>query len=814
MNLGLLNSSKVSAPDVPNDYLLREPLLNEINSGLEKENILIQSPAGFGKSTLVAAYLTHYNINAAWLSLDENDNEVERLISYIAFGFRKTGKALQDTESSLSSTSFVDSTDLISTFKKEIENLQTETLFVIDDFHLVTNETCQDLILVFLKSKNVKTIFISRLELPVVNWHDYNTIHFIGIDKLTFSKEEFYAYFDSMDQLKPSIELYQEGWITGIKLSAQPSNGLTSAKSVVAKAIKNFSDPDIIYTLSLLEWFDEALCIALFDRDDIIEELTVSPLIISKNKSSHYRFHHLIRDIASSLFDLEHSSNVSASLIKAVEYFLTIQDNSSAFDLSIKIRNELLTQRSFLALRIDHFNSFQLRNLVPISEKLNRVFHEDKAEKTLTSAWVDIVRGDTLKMISRLNELDKEALPSNLIGEYYALLTYRSYVMGDHKAVINQADLAFSHSIENLYAFGFLYIFKIGSLQSLGKIAEAYEFAIHELERVESRYLKCQILLVLCYISRFECKQEEVKRYAESLLFLSKEIENQEGIANASAFISEYYYLRGNSIEGLKHSKRAFELKDRTIGVIKMSIIWNHARILENLGKVDSAKDLIEQELVKSISEGNHFLQSYFEGMLLHLALLSGKDQASLSADHIVNIDPNLPISESYSPVITVLLLKSINEPNSIYDFLLKVKENLKRNQNLRPLAEVHIIESILLMKAGKPKEAYNTLDLAICEMPNDNFKQLFLEYCRIAPALKSYFDSSNIPVDHGLASLELLSNRETQILELFKERLSDKEIAKKLGISYSTVKRHNANIFKKLVVNTKREALERLQIM
>ncbi|MCP4404457.1 MAG: helix-turn-helix transcriptional regulator [bacterium] len=69
-------------------------------------------------------------------------------------------------------------------------------------------------------------------------------------------------------------------------------------------------------------------------------------------------------------------------------------------------------------------------------------------------------------------------------------------------------------------------------------------------------------------------------------------------------------------------------------------------------------------------------------------------------------------------------------------------------------------------------------------------------------------------PAINTVPFIEDLTNRELEILQLLAQRLSNQEIADRLFISSRTVKRHLYNLYQKLDVHGRREALTKARAL
>src|SRR4051794_36024097 len=73
--------AKLIPPRVPTDLVARAALLDRFEAGLDRKLTLIAAPAGYGKTTLLAAWLKDTARHAAYLALDEYDADLAVFVS-------------------------------------------------------------------------------------------------------------------------------------------------------------------------------------------------------------------------------------------------------------------------------------------------------------------------------------------------------------------------------------------------------------------------------------------------------------------------------------------------------------------------------------------------------------------------------------------------------------------------------------------------------------------------------------------------------------------------------------------------------------
>jgi len=78
-----LLATKLHVPRPRAQLVPRSHLIERLQQGMEHPLTLVSAPAGFGKTTLLAQWLAESAAPAAWLSLEPEDNDPVRFLTYL-----------------------------------------------------------------------------------------------------------------------------------------------------------------------------------------------------------------------------------------------------------------------------------------------------------------------------------------------------------------------------------------------------------------------------------------------------------------------------------------------------------------------------------------------------------------------------------------------------------------------------------------------------------------------------------------------------------------------------------------------------------
>src|SRR5215469_6535987 len=139
-----LLTTKYFVPYLPHSLILRPQLMKLLDEGMSRPLTLVSAPAGFGKTTLLSAWARAQrsnNIQVAWLSLTEEDNDLTRFWTYILAALNEAQPELCAGLVILSQQH--PSTDLSSLLTALISWLAYSSrpvVLILDDYHVITEQ--------------------------------------------------------------------------------------------------------------------------------------------------------------------------------------------------------------------------------------------------------------------------------------------------------------------------------------------------------------------------------------------------------------------------------------------------------------------------------------------------------------------------------------------------------------------------------------------------------------------------------------------------------------------------------------------------
>jgi len=311
----------------------RTRLIHQINGNLGRKLTLISAPAGFGKTTLLAEWLAQTDDCCAWLTLDAYDNDLPRLLRYLAAALQTVDEGLGETAVSLlEAPEPPDPRYVIASLINEIAGQNGRIILILDDYHHIENTAIHEALAYLLEHQppQLHLILTSRADplLPLGRLRVRQQMDEIRAADLRFSEDEAAVFLRQLwgIQLSPeqvaALEARTEGWIAGLHLAVLALRQLTSPEEI-ARFVADFTGShryildylvdealhrqppalqNFLLQSAILDRFCADLCQAVLEIDDAqaqLAQVEVANLFLVRldDRGEWFRYHRLFADL-------------------------------------------------------------------------------------------------------------------------------------------------------------------------------------------------------------------------------------------------------------------------------------------------------------------------------------------------------------------------------------------------------------------------------------------------------------------------------------------------------------------------------------
>lgn len=329
-----LIKTKLFAPLARPNLVVRQRLLRLLEEGYLQgcRLSLICAPAGYGKSMLAAQWLNQFGpdskANVYWLSLDRNDNNFVRFLSYLtaALGIDNLDCS---TYRAIGMPQLPTTDVLISNLINDISRASNQSIvLVLDDYQRIQlpqiHQTIEALIDHGPPSLHLAMITREDPPLALSRMRVQGELTEVRAENLRFTQEESDLFFKEVMKLNlepqwvKTLEMRTEGWIAGLQLAALSIRGHEDIAGFLEKfrgshryvmdylmdEVLKLQSEDIrrfLFQTSMLEKFNVDICEAITGRQDCREVLLYLEqsnlfLIPLDNQLTWYRYHHMFAD--------------------------------------------------------------------------------------------------------------------------------------------------------------------------------------------------------------------------------------------------------------------------------------------------------------------------------------------------------------------------------------------------------------------------------------------------------------------------------------------------------------------------------------
>ncbi|HLX57356.1 MAG TPA: AAA family ATPase, partial [Ktedonobacteraceae bacterium] len=372
-------ATKLYLPRLRPNVVSRPRLIERLNEGLHRKLTLIAAPAGFGKTTLLSAWVEGIERPTAWLSLDAGENDPILFLTYLVAALQTIAPTIGEGVLGVLQSSPPPPTEaILVALLNEITRLPDHFVLVLDDYHVIDARPV-DVALTYLVEHlppQMHLVIATREDpqLPLARLRAQGQLTELRATDLRFTAFEAAGFLTQVMGLNLSaadiaaLEDRTEGWIAGLQLAALSMQSHQDVPEfirafagdhryivdyLVEEVLQRQPEPVRRFLLqtSILDRLHGPLCDAVTGQEEGNARLEALErgnfFVVPLDDTRHwYRYHHLFAEVLSAHLRAEQSDQLATlhrrasawyeqhgSVADAIRHALAAEDFARAADL-------------------------------------------------------------------------------------------------------------------------------------------------------------------------------------------------------------------------------------------------------------------------------------------------------------------------------------------------------------------------------------------------------------------------------------------------------------------------------------------------
>lgn len=865
----LIIYSKLEIPILNDSLIRRENLEKILDQSLNKKLTYITSPSGFGKTTLLSQWSKNIDVDLAWISLDENDNNIHQFFRYLIISIQRStnlnfGKELIEELNS----NLINIDRIIILFLNEFIIYPTKYNIIIDNYNEITNEDIRRALnkIINYIPNNVSIIISSKKKdtlIDISKLRSFNQLLELNTEDIKFNSKDLESFFKikgfklDNNQLK-KIEEKTEGWALSLQLMSffmKENKDIDFEKDfeniyifdfVFEKILEGLDEKylDFLLKTSFLSYFNDEITSKIENIEfshEIIKYLNHNNLFVIRvdNSGEWFRYNKLFSDLLKKKFRQIYSKKEEKKIrelaykwylerkmfVQSLEQLLALKQEDTILEVINNIieSNEYNLRHSYLEyIDKSNFESickyprllfFYVQKLVYdfnfekaeiiisfIEKKLKPIPNEIKNYILFFNGYKLYLENNVTKSLEKIESCLKESIEENdtfMISNCYIALSslYLRKSMFNEALIIMNKGLELHKKNESLELETISdMIFILITLNKLSEAEKKYNYVLEKIEKVSYSYnyqsIKTKLLIARITLDFYYNKDisDDVK---ELDIFISK-------IDNIS--LVHYAY---SSLANIMISKLKFD--EASILIDKLEEFNNESLSIETTF-IKIRYFLFKKELVLA--------KYHFESLNLTIDIDSNLDLFFTTLNLYISLN-NLDLSQN---LLDKFFEYHDNKESIYYIYALIFKSIISYKKNKEDESSEIFLQAIKLIVKSKSLsilcEFSNDIREIINKILSDLNKKIrhsivpYIDLSFFDELLITSYKNTNKEISENLDLNISFTKREIELLDLLESRISNTEMSNQLFISVNTLKTHIKNIYKKLKVNDREEAL------